>query len=42
MLVAINGKLSGVIAVADTIKAGSVEAIERLHQTCSGGHADRG
>ncbi len=30
MLVAINGKLSGVIAVADTIKAGSVEAIERL------------
>jgi Cu+-exporting ATPase len=32
MLVAINGKLSGVIAVADTIKVGSVEAIERLHK----------
>lgn len=32
MLVAINGKASGVIAVADTLKEGSHEAIEKLHR----------
>ena len=31
MLVAIDGKPTGVVAVADTIKAGSREAIEQLH-----------
>jgi len=32
MLVAVNGKVDGVIAVADTIKAGSKDAIEDLHR----------
>jgi Cu+-exporting ATPase len=32
MLVAIDGKVQGVIGVADTVKEGSVEAIERLHR----------
>ncbi len=32
MLVAIDGKVGGVIAVADTIKPGSIEAIAGLHQ----------
>jgi Cu+-exporting ATPase len=31
MLVAIDGSIRGVIAVADTLKEGSVEAIEKLH-----------
>src|SRR5258708_4702419 len=31
MLVAIDGALAGVVAVADTVKVGSAEAIERLH-----------
>ncbi len=31
MLVALDGKLAGVVAVADTVKVGSVEAIEQLH-----------
>ena len=30
MLVAVNGKLAGIIAVADTIKPGSAEAIQKL------------
>src|SRR5262249_30822095 len=32
MLIAIDGKIAGVMAVADTVKIGSKEAIERLHQ----------
>ena len=32
MLIAIDGKVEGVIAVADTIKDGSKEAIQELHQ----------
>ena len=32
MLVAMNGKVEGVIAVADTLKDGSKEAIEELHR----------
>jgi len=32
MVVAIDGKLHGVIAVADTVKEGSSQAIKRLHQ----------
>lgn len=32
MLVGINGKPAGVIAVADTIKEGSIEAIRDIHQ----------
>ena len=32
MWVAINGQIAGIIAVADTIKEGSVEAISQLHQ----------
>jgi len=32
MLVAVNGKVDGVIAVADTIKDGSKDAIEDLHR----------
>jgi Cu+-exporting ATPase len=31
MLVAIDGEVVGVLAVADTVKVGSVEAIEQLH-----------
>jgi Cu+-exporting ATPase len=31
MLVAIDGKTAGVIAVADTVKVGSAEAIKQLH-----------
>ncbi len=31
MLVAVNGRLAGIIAVADTIKPGSAEAIRSLH-----------
>jgi Cu+-exporting ATPase len=31
MAVSVDGKLSGLIAVADTLKEGSVEAIRRLH-----------
>jgi len=31
MLVAIDGELVGILAVADTIKVGSVEAIQQLH-----------
>jgi P-type Cu+ transporter len=31
ILVAIDGQLSGVIAVADTLKDGSVEAVQKLH-----------
>ena len=31
MFIAINGKLSGIIAVADTVKENSKKAIERLH-----------
>src|SRR5258706_903749 len=32
MLVAIDGKVAGIIAVADTVKAGSKEAIAELHR----------
>lgn len=32
MLVAVDGQVRGVIGVADTVKEGSVEAIERLHR----------
>ncbi len=32
MLIAVAGKLAGVIAVADTVKDTSAEAIERMHQ----------
>ena len=32
MLVAVDGKVSGIIAVADTIKTGSQEAISQLHR----------
>ncbi len=32
MLVAIDGKVAGIIAVADTVKDGSKEAIEELHR----------
>ena len=32
MLVAIDGKLSGIVAVADTVKEGSAEAIRRMHE----------
>ena len=32
LLIAINGKLAGVIGVADTVKDGSQEAIETLHK----------
>jgi len=32
MLVAVEGEVFGIIAVADTLKDGSVEAVERLHQ----------
>jgi Cu+-exporting ATPase len=32
MLVAVNNQTAGVIAVADTVKAGSVEAIQALHK----------
>jgi Cu+-exporting ATPase len=32
MLVAVDGEVSGVIAVADTLKEGSVEAISQLHE----------
>ena len=32
MLVAIDGKLAGLVAVADTVKVGSVEAIRDLHE----------
>jgi Cu+-exporting ATPase len=32
MVAAVNGEVTGVIAVADTIKEGSVEAIAELHQ----------
>jgi Cu+-exporting ATPase len=32
MLVAVNGEMQGVIGVADTVKEGSLEAIEALHQ----------
>jgi Cu+-exporting ATPase len=32
MLVAVDGQAAGVIAVADTLKESSVEAIQRLHQ----------
>lgn len=31
MLVAINGEMAGIIAVADTVKDGSIEAIRALH-----------
>lgn len=31
MLIALDGKLAGVIAVADTVKDGSLEAIKQLH-----------
>ena len=31
MYIAIDGKLSGIIAVADTLKKTSIEAVERLH-----------
>ncbi len=31
MLVALDGKLAGVVAVADTVKVGSAEAIRQLH-----------
>lgn len=30
MLIALNGKLAGIVAVADTVKAGSAEAIQQL------------
>jgi P-type Cu+ transporter len=32
MLVAVDGEVQGVIAVADTVKEGSIEAIDRLHK----------
>ena len=32
LLVAINGRIAGVIGVADTVKEGSLQAIESLHQ----------
>src|SRR5690625_4288240 len=32
MLVAIDGKLAGIVAVADTVKETSAEAIERMHK----------
>jgi Cu+-exporting ATPase len=32
MWVAVDGRAAGVIAVADTIKAGSVEAVDKMHQ----------
>src|SRR5690625_2191577 len=32
MLVAIDGKLAGIVAVADTVKETSAEAIERMHE----------
>jgi Cu+-exporting ATPase len=32
MLVAIDGRVEGIIAVADTLKEGSVEAVRQLHQ----------
>ncbi|HZS76627.1 MAG TPA: heavy metal translocating P-type ATPase [Ktedonobacteraceae bacterium] len=32
MLVAVDGKLSGIVAVADTVKEGSAEAIRRMHE----------
>ena len=32
VLVAINGEISGAIGIADTVKQGSVEAIEQLHK----------
>ena len=32
ILVAVNGRLAGMIGIADTIKAGSKEAIDSLHQ----------
>jgi P-type Cu+ transporter len=32
MLVAVDGEVQGIIAVADTVKEGSVEAIDRLHK----------
>jgi Cu+-exporting ATPase len=32
MLVAVNGKVRGIIAVADTVKEGSKQAIEELHR----------
>jgi Cu+-exporting ATPase len=32
MLVAVDGKVSGIIAVADTVKDGSIEAIADLHR----------
>ncbi len=32
MLVVLDGKLAGVVAVADTVKVGSAEAIEQLHK----------
>jgi P-type Cu+ transporter len=31
MLVSVNGEVQGVIAVADTLKEGSIEAIQKLH-----------
>jgi Cu+-exporting ATPase len=31
MLLALDGKVAGIIAVADTVKEGSVEAVARLH-----------
>ena len=43
MLVAVNGKLAGIIAVADTIKPGSAEAIQKLRSMKSrSGDVDRG
>jgi Cu+-exporting ATPase len=32
MLVAVDGEVTGIIAVADTLKEGSVEAMDRLHE----------
>ena len=32
MYIAIDGKLAGIIAVADTVKENSKKAIERLHK----------
>ena len=32
LLVAINGRIAGIIGVADTVKEGSLDAIESLHQ----------
>ena len=41
MWLAVDGQASGVIAVADTIKDGSVEAVARLKETGrDGGHDD--